>query len=254
MKITVITLFPEMIKPFFNESIIGRAQKSGIVEIEIINLRDFGEGQHKTVDDRPYGGGAGMVLKADCLKDAIDSIKYQESSIKSKSKVVLTSAKGTVFNQSVAERLKGFDQLIIICGHYEGVDERVMNQVDEEISLGDFVMTGGEIATCAIVDSIVRLIPGVLKKEEATREESFGEVLVAELATLFPRDAKLTELIKRNVSHVTLLEHSHFTRPDEIDGERVPEELLTGNHKQIREWRLKNAYLKTLKNRPDLLD
>jgi len=233
MKISIITLFPGMFTGFFNESIIKRAQEKKLVEIELVNLRDFAIDDYGTVDDRPYGGGAGMILRVEPMFNAISNIKYQisKSHIKNQRvKTVLTSAKGRLFNQSFAKRYSQLDHLIIIAGHYEGVDERVLDYVDEEISLGDFVMTGGEITAAAVIDSITRLIPGVLRKEDATEEESFF-------------------VFKEKV----LLEYPHYTRPEEFRGKKVPEILLSGNHKKIREWRLKKAHEETLKKRPDLL-
>lgn len=254
MTISIITLFPEMVQSFLSESIIKRAQDKGKVEIKIVNLRDFGEGVHKTVDDRPYGGGAGMVLRVDCLNKAINHVKTQNSKIKTKdSKTILTSAKGKVFNQSRAEELSKLDNLVIICGHYEGVDERIMDHIDEEISLGDFVMTGGEITACAVIDAVVRLVPGVLKKKEATAEESFFKVGVDELLEIFPTDATLKEKKKNNTTFVTLLEYAHYTRPVDFEGKVVLDVLLSGNHKEIQKWRIENAYLQTKKKRPDLL-
>ncbi|MBI2051811.1 tRNA (guanine(37)-N(1))-methyltransferase [Candidatus Roizmanbacteria bacterium] len=271
MKISIITLFPKMISGFFEESIVKRAIEKGVLEINLVNLRDFAVDEYGSVDDRPYGGGAGMVLRADVIHKAISNItlrqaqgdgeqsrtiKYHISKRQSKNKkerVVLTSAKGKVFNQDKTIEYSKIDHLIIISGHYEGVDERVLDFVDEEISLGDFVLTGGEIAVSAIVDSIARLLPGVLKKEEASRKESFFEISVKHLTEIVGEDKVLKKLKEKGVKTVTLLEYPHYTRPEEFQKKKVPDVLLSGDHKKIEEWRLKKAYEETLKKRPDLL-
>ena len=224
MKISVITLFPDMISSFIKESIIKRAVDKGLVEIELINLRDFAKDKYKSVDDKPYGGGAGMILRVDVLKDAISfAVKNKEG----KTKIVLTSAKGKTYSQKKANDYSKLDHLVIIAGHYEGTDERILNYIDEEISIGDFILTGGEIAASSIIDSVVRLIPEVLKKEEATKEESFSKE--------FP------------------LEYPQYTKPAEFDGNKVPEILLSGDHEKIKEWRLIKSKELTKKLRPDLL-
>ena len=224
MKISVITLFPDMISSFIKESIIKRAVDKGLVEIELINLRDFAKDKYKSVDDKPYGGGAGMILRVDVLKDAISfAVKNKEG----KTKIVLTSAKGKTYSQKKANDYLKLDHLVIIAGHYEGTDERILNYIDEEISIGDFILTGGEIAASSIIDSVVRLIPEVLKKEEATKEESFSKE--------FP------------------LEYPQYTKPAEFDGNKVPEILLSGDHEKIKEWRLIKSKELTKKLRPDLL-
>ncbi|KKS13486.1 tRNA (guanosine(37)-N1)-methyltransferase TrmD [Candidatus Daviesbacteria bacterium RIFOXYD1_FULL_41_10] len=225
MKIQVITLFPEIFKEVLSASIIGRAARCGLVEFEFINLRDFGEGKHKVVDGRPYGGGAGMVLRADILTKALKSAKCKVKS--EKSQVILTSASGKTYKQDDAQRLSKMENVIIVCGHYEGIDQRFIDKyVTEEFSIGDFVLTGGEIPAMAIIDSIVRLIPGVLKKEEATLYESFSE---------------------------NLLEYPQYTRPEEFEGEKVPEVLRSGNHAEIKKWQKEKSLEKTKKVRPDLL-
>ncbi len=251
MKITIITLFPEMIRGFFKESIIRKAQEKGKVEIELVDLRQFATDDYGTVDDRPYGGGAGMVIRADVVVDALKSI--QKTSVK-KPRILLTSAKGTTYTQRKAEELASLKHIIIIAGHYEGFDERVMKHIDEEISIGEFVLTGGEIPAAAIVDSIVRLIPGVLKKSEATMEESFFLMAVDDLIEICGEDAVLGLLKKNNINQVQLVEYPHYTRPEEFEGERVPEILKSGNHEEIRKWRIRQAYQQTKEKRPDLLD
>lgn len=250
MKITVLTLFPEMVSPFTTESIIKRAQKKNSVEIEFVNFREFAGNKHNTVDDKPYGGGAGMVLQVDPIVKALESITYRGSTFKK----ILTSAKGIPYSQKKALEYSKLDHLVIICGHYEGFDERIADYIDEEISLGDFVMTGGEIAAAAIIDSVTRLLTGVLKKEEATQEESFFIVPVEKLAKLVGNTDVISKLQKSNITQVQLLEYPHYTRPEEYNGKRVPDVLLGGNHKQIEEWRIVKSYEETIRKRPDLLD
>lgn len=225
LKISIITLFPEIFPPVLNSSILGRAQKKGLVEFEFINLRQFGEGKHQVVDDRPYGGGAGMVFRSDILAKALNSITNYDTPVQHY--VILTSASGIPFKQAKTRELSKLNHLIIICGHYEGVDQRFIDKyVDEEISIGDYVLTGGEIPAMVIADSVVRLIPSVLEKEEATVNESFTE---------------------------NLLEGPQYTRPEEFEGKRVPKILLSGNHGEITKWRKEKALEKTRKVRPELL-
>ena len=225
MKITIITLFPEVFEPILNTSILKRAQQKGKVTFELINLRDFGEGKHQVVDDKPYGGGTGMVLKPDVLAKALSSITKNITTVSSL--VILTSASGIPYKQKRAQELSKLDHLIIICGHYEGVDQRFIEKfAQEEISIGDYVLTGGEIPAMVIVDSIVRLIPGVLEKPEATLNESFS---------------------------TNLLEHPQYTRPEVFEGKKVPKILRSGNHQQIANWRQEQSLKKTKKTRPDLL-
>lgn len=247
MKITVVTLFPEMIVPFFSASIIKKAQEKKLVQIDVVNLRDFAIDTYKTVDDKPYGGGAGMVIRVDCIKRAIDKVRTQ------KSKVVLTSPRGTVYNQSIAQRFAKLDHLVLIAGHYEGFDARAERYIDEEVSLGDFVMTGGEIVAAAIVDSVVRLIGGVLKKSQAIEQESFFEIPVKKLIDIVGNDGMLDTLIAQGIKTVLLLEYPHYTRPEEFDGQKVPEVLLSGHHDNIEKWRIQKAYETTIVKRPDLL-
>jgi len=239
MKISIITLFPKMISGFFEESIVKRAVEKKVVVIEIINLRDFAIDNYGTVDDRPYGGGAGMILRIEPLYKAIQSaisnfqfsISKQTSNLKKPiSKIILTSPKGKQFDQKKAQEYSKLNHLIIIAGHYEDVDARILDYVDEEISMGDFILTGGEIPASAIVDSIVRLIPGVLKKDQATKNESFS------------------------IDDKKILEHPQYTRPEEFMGKKVPEILLKGDHKKIEKWRLEKSLEETKNKRLDLLD
>lgn len=228
-----------MISGFFEESIVKRAVEKKIVEIKIVNLRDFAIDDYGTVDDRPYGGGAGMILRVEPIYKAIKKITNSELRIKEKNsksvirnqkiKIVLTSPKGKIFDQKKAQEYSKLDNLIIIAGHYEDVDARILDFVDEEISMGDFILTGGEIPASAIVDSVVRLIPGVLKKDQATKNESF------------------------NINDKKILEYPQYTRPEEFMGKKVPEILLKGDHKKIEKWRLEKSLEETQKKRPDLL-
>ncbi len=235
MKISIITLFPEVFNPILNSSILKRAQKKGKIQFEFINLRDFGEGKHQVVDDRPYGGGVGMIFKADILAKALKSVyrlqstARQNGSRKSEvgSQTILMSASGKPYKQNTAQRLSKLDHLIIICGHYEGVDQRFIDKyVDEEVSIGDYVLTGGEIPAMVIVDSVVRLIPGVLEKPEATQNESFSE---------------------------GLLEYPQYTRPEVFEGKKVPKVLLSGNHAEIAKWRTQKSLERTKKIRLDIV-
>lgn len=233
MKISIITLFPEVFEPILDSSILKRAQKKGLVEFELINLRDFGEGKHQVVDDRPYGGGPGMILRADILTKALNSITQHDTAVQRC--VILTSASGNHYKQAKAQELSKLQHIIVICGHYEGVDQRFIDKyVDEEISIGDYVLTGGEIPAMVIVDSITRLIPGVLEKPEATLDESFSSFQ-------YPS------------SNLQLLEYPHYTRPEEFEGKKVPAVLLSGNHAEIKKWRAVKSLEKTKKIRPDLL-
>lgn len=222
-----------MFKGVFENSILKRAQEKGVVEIEFIDIRDFGIGKHKSVDDRPYGGGAGMVMRVDVLKNAIEHTLWKNK--KYTEKIILLDAAGNTYNQKKAGELAKFDHLIILCGHYEGVDQRIRKYIDEEISVGDYVLTGGEIPAMIIADSIIRLLPGALGKDESSQKESFQEIEIK---------GKLN----------ALLEHPHYTKPQEFEKEKIPEVLLSGNHKNIEQWRLKEAIKKTKKKRPDLLD
>lgn len=220
MKISILTLFPDMYTGFVSESIIKRAIDKGIVDIEIINIRDFSKLSNNQVDDTPYGGGAGMVMMVDVVVDAINSVKT------SNSKVILMSPAGVTYNQGIAADLSKEKHLIIVCGHYEGIDERILNYVDMEISIGDYILTGGEIPSMVISDSIIRLLDGVIR-QESYEEESFSN---------------------------NLLDYPVYTKPRVYDGYEVPEVLLSGNHKLINEWRRNAQIEKTKERRPDLLD
>lgn len=225
MRFDILTLFPGMFEKVLGESIVGRAVDKDIIEIRLHNLRDFSIDKHKRVDDYPYGGGLGMVLQCQPIFTALE---YLTEDIGEKPYVLLMSPQGKVFNQNKAGSLLINKNIAIICGHYEGVDERVIeNLVDEEISLGDFVLTGGEIAAMAIVDSMARLVPGVLKDEESYYNESFSN---------------------------GLLEYPQYTRPAEFLSLRVPEILLSGHHANIEKWRRMESIKRTYKKRPDLIE
>ena len=224
MKISILTLFPEMFNGPFSESIVKRSVSKNLVSIKIVNMRDFGVGTRRTVDDTAYGGGVGMLLRVDVVRRAIDAV-YDKSLTKQGQKVILLSAAGKKFDQKKAKTFSKLKHLILVCGHYEGVDYRIRNFIDLEISIGDFVLTGGEIPAMTITDSVVRLISGVLKKD-ATKFESFTD---------------------------NILEYPQYTKPPIYEGLKVPSVLLSGNHKKILEWRKTEALKQTKRNRPDLL-
>ena len=219
MKFDILTLFPEMFTPL-KESIIGRAVEKELIDIKLINIRDFSKDKHKKVDDTPYGGGAGMVMRPDVVYDAYESVKDENA------KVIYMSPKGKVLNQEKVKELSKEKHLIIICGHYEGIDQRVLDEiVDEEISIGDYVLTGGELPAMVLVDSVSRYVEGVLN-EESTSEESFSN---------------------------GLLEYPQYTRPEEFRGQKVPEVLISGHHENIKQWREEQSIKITKKSRPELL-
>lgn len=225
LKVDILTLFPGMFIGPFDESIIGRARKKGLLEINLINFRDFARNKHRIVDDYPFGGGSGMVLKPEPLFEAIDFIAERDG--RRPEHIILLCPQGRLFHQRIAEELAQKQHLVLICGHYEGVDERVRQYLaTDEISIGDYVLTGGELAAMVVVDAVARLLPGVLGDEAATREESFSGLL---------------------------LEYPQYTRPREYRGYTVPEVLLSGDHGRIARWRRQQALLRTLKRRPDLL-
>ncbi len=225
MKIDILTLFPEMFKGPFDVSIIKRAREKGLLDISVTNIRDFAHDKHRIVDDYPFGGGAGMVMKPEPVFAAVEFVRSRSG--QESAKVVLLCPQGRVFNQEMAKDLSKEPHLILICGHYEGIDERVREKlIDEEISIGDFVLTGGELPAMVIVDAVARLIPGVLGEEESYANDSFYE---------------------------GLLEYPQYTRPREFAGMKVPDILLSGDHEKIRQWRRKMSLQRTLERRPDLL-
>jgi tRNA (guanine37-N1)-methyltransferase len=257
MIIDILTLFPKMFQGPFSESIIKRAQEKGLVKINIHNLRDWATDKRKTVDDRPYGGGPGMVMKVEPFDKALQDLgvrkwvfdketKTYNLKPNTSARVILLTPSGKVFNQSLAKKLSRYPRLVLLCGHYEGIDERVKKLVDEEISIGEYVLTGGEIPAMVIVDTVVRLIPGVVGKKESLEWESFST-----------QPKRLNILNKRNNSTIStreaLLEYPQYTRPEVYKGMKVPQILLTGDHKKIAEWRLKKAIERTRKRKPDLL-
>ena len=220
MKFDVLTLFPEMFE-CLKESIIGRAMEKDLIQINLINIRDFSKDKHKKVDDTPYGGGAGMVIRPDVVYEAYQSIQDKQA------KVIYLSPQGKVLNQDKVKELATEEHLILLCGHYEGIDQRVLDEiVDEEISIGDYVLTGGELPTMVLIDSVSRYVTGVLN-EDSTKEESFSN---------------------------KLLEYPQYTRPEEFRGKRVPEVLISGHHKNIKEWREEKSLEVTKNKRPDLLE
>lgn len=222
MKVTILSLFPQMIQPILNASILKRAQNQGAVDFQVINFRDFSQNKHQSVDDTPYGGGAGMVLSVEPIYHALRSIEDID-----KAHIILLSPQGKVYDQGQAKTLSTYDHLVLICGHYEGFDDRIRSLVDQEISIGDYVLTGGEIAALAIADSVVRLLPGVLGDEESYKLDSFYD---------------------------GLLDYPHYTKPRVFNQMEVPEVLLSGHHKNIDTWRQNASLNRTKERRPDLYE
>jgi len=223
--IDVLTLFPEVFSGVLASSILKRAQEKKALEVHLNHLRQWSTDAHQTVDDRPYGGGPGMVLMVEPIYKAVQELKAQAAS---PTKVILLSPQGKTFSQAQANKLSQEKHIILICGHYEGVDERVVeNLVDEELSIGDYVLTGGELPALVVIDAVARLLPGVLTKEEATRQESFQQ---------------------------NRLDYPQYTRPEVFQGWEVPKILLSGNHQQVDQWRQEKAMEKTKELRPDLLE
>lgn len=219
MKFDVLTLFPEMFSAL-DESIVGRGKEKGLIDINLINIRDFSKDKHKKVDDTPYGGGAGMVIKPDVVYDAYCSIKSNNA------KVIYMSPQGKTLNQQIVQDLAKEENIILLCGHYEGIDQRVIDEIiDEEISIGDYVLTGGELPSMVLIDSVSRYVKGVLK-EDSVQEESFTN---------------------------GLLEYPQYTRPETFLGKGVPDVLISGHHENVRKWRKKQEIINTYLKRPDLL-
>ncbi|WP_239254323.1 tRNA (guanosine(37)-N1)-methyltransferase TrmD [Listeria ilorinensis] len=224
MQIDILTLFPDMFSGVVGSSIIKKAIEKDLVHVQITDFRAYAEGKHQVVDDYPYGGGAGMLLKAQPLFDAVEAVKQDEK----QPRVILMDPAGRPFNQALAEEFAEEEQLIFICGHYEGYDERIRTSlVTDEVSIGDYILTGGEIGAMAMMDSVIRLLPGALGNQESAITDSFS---------------------------TGLLEHPHYTRPSEFRGMRVPEILLSGNHAKIAEWRHQESLKRTFLRRPDLLE
>ncbi|ALC91001.1 tRNA (guanine-N1)-methyltransferase [Bacillus sp. FJAT-18017] len=224
MKIDVLTLFPEMFEGVFGSSILKRAREKEAVTYNVVNFREYADNKHKTVDDYPYGGGAGMVLKPQPIFDAVEALSQDTSA---KPRVILLCPQGERHSQKKAEQLSEEEHLIFICGHYEGYDERIRDIVTDEISIGDFILTGGELGAMVVIDSVVRLLPEVLGKQESHIQDSFS---------------------------TGLLEHPHYTRPADFRGLKVPDVLISGNHKLVDEWRIKESLRRTWERRPDLFD
>ena len=223
MKVSVISLFPEMFQAITQYGVTGRAIKSGLVEVDFFNPRDFTHDKHKTVDDRPYGGGPGMLMKVQPLKDAIVSAKLSVPN----AKVIYLSPQGRTLTQEGVQQLAKQAEFILVAGRYEGVDERfIQSEIDEEWSIGDFVLSGGELPAMVLMDAVFRMVPGVLGKQASADEDSFSD---------------------------GLLDCPHYTRPEVLNGEPVPSVLLSGNHEEIRRWRLKQKLGRTFQRRPDLL-
>jgi tRNA (guanine-N(1)-)-methyltransferase len=220
VRFDILTLFPEMIEGMLNQSILKRAIEKKIIEVNIINFRDFSTNKHSTVDDYAYGGGAGMLISVEPIHLAMKTIPNIDKAYK-----ILTSPSGNVYNQNKAEKLSKLDHIVIVCGHYEGIDNRILDYIDEEISIGDYVLTGGEIPACAIIDSIARLVPGVISDES----------IVGESFTM------------------GLLEYPQYTRPYEYDGKKVPDVLVSGHHANIKKWQRHQSLKKTYEVRPELL-
>lgn len=225
MDFTVLTLFPELMDAFFNHGMILRGIEKKLISGKSINIRDFSNDRHNTVDDRPYGGGSGMIMKPEPLQAAIIKARKETPD----SRVILMSPQGKRFNQRTAQNLAADKKgLIFVCGRYEGIDERIYSQwIDDEISIGDYVMTGGELAAMTIIDSVARLVPGVLGSSESSKSDSFSD---------------------------DRLEYAQYTRPEEFNGQTVPEVLLSGNHEKIRQWRKKSSFMRTFLKRPDLFE
>jgi tRNA (guanine37-N1)-methyltransferase len=223
LEVDILTLFPRMVAGYLEESILGKARESGLLEVRVTDIRDHAAGKHKVADDAPYGGGAGMVMKPEPLTEAIEAAKARLPG----ALVVLTSPRGERLSQQLARRFAEHGKLILACGRYEGVDERVMAVVDTEVSLGDFVLTGGELAALCVVDASARLVPGVLGNTASAEAESFA-------------------------GEDGLLEHPHYTRPPEYRGMKVPEVLTSGDHRRINRWRRREALRATRDRRPDL--
>jgi tRNA (guanine37-N1)-methyltransferase len=221
VKIDVLTLFPAMFAGPLDESIIKRARDAGLLELRIHQLRDYAHDRHKTVDDRPFGGGPGMLLKPEPIFEAVEALKREQT------RVILLSPSGRAFNQAIARELAAFDDLLLVTGHYEGFDERIREELaDDELSIGDYVLTNGALPAMVVIDTVARLLPGVLGDDESSHEESF--------------------------SH-GLLEYPQYTRPAEFRGMKVPDVLLSGNHPQIAKWRAEQSRQRTKERRPDLL-
>jgi tRNA (guanine37-N1)-methyltransferase len=253
MKIDILTIFPDFFRGPLDYGIVRRARETGLVEINIHDLREFTKDKHRSVDDRPFGGGEGMVLKPEPIFECLESfgdVAPREARLTgdTKQSVILLSAQGRRLDQALAAELSSLDRIVLICGRYEGVDERISEHLaDREVSIGDYVLSGGELGAAVIVDTATRLLPGAVRNQNSTRQESFTESVAGQAEP------------KGNGPSSTcvsggLLDYPHYTRPADFRGMAVPEVLVNGNHDQIRSWRRKTALAKTLRNRPDLLE
>jgi tRNA (guanine37-N1)-methyltransferase len=220
LRFDILTLFPEMFQGPLDESLLKKARDKGLLDINLVNIRDFADDKHKTADDSPYGGGAGMVMKVDVIAKALSRVAGHGS------RVILLCPTGKLLTQEKVKELAQLKQLTLLCGHYEGIDERIRGMVDEEISIGDYVLTGGELPAMVLIDAVARHIPGVVKEAESVKKDSFYE---------------------------GLLDHPSYTKPEEFEGKKVPDVLTSGHHKEIDRWRRKESLKKTLYRRPDLL-
>ena len=273
MRFDLITIFPEFFRGPLDYGIVRRARESGLIEIGIHDLRNFTHDRHRTVDDRPFGGGEGMVLKPEPIFDAVESLTG-DTGMGADTSIVLLSASGKLFRQEMARRLSRQLRIILLCGRYEGVDERVVEHLaTDEVSIGDFVLSGGELPAALVLDAVTRLLPGALGNEDSTMNESFAAVFGDQLAgdqfsaTSIQSRLRTAEQVAENVSaaksrvanhesRITdrgILDYPHYTRPQSFRGWEVPEVLIGGNHEQIRRWRHQQALAKTMRNRPDLL-
>jgi tRNA (guanine37-N1)-methyltransferase len=249
MKADIVTIFPDFFRGPLDYGITRRASEMGLVKIEIHDLRQFTHDRHRTVDDRPFGGGEGMVLKPEPIFECLEQLGVapRETRVSgiAKESVILLSAQGQKFTQALASELARLDRIVLICGRYEGVDERVSEFIgDRELSIGDFVLSGGELGAAVIVEAVTRLLPGAVGNEASTRQESFTS----------HRSAVPAEGPDSTCGSNGLLDYPHYTRPADFRGMAVPEVLINGNHQQIRNWRREQALKKTLRNRPDLLE
>jgi tRNA (guanine37-N1)-methyltransferase len=249
MKADIVTIFPDFFAGPLDHGITRRAAEMGLVKIEVHDLRNFTHDKHRTVDDRPFGGGEGMVLKPEPIFDSLEPLQLASRELRLagavRESVILLSAQGERFRQKVAAELAALDRIVLICGRYEGVDERVADYLaDRELSIGDYVLSGGELAAAVIIEAVTRLLPGAVGNEASTRQESFTAHTVSGSAAA----------PDSTCGSGGLLDYPHYTRPAEFRGMTVPEVLINGNHQQIRRWRREQALQKTLRNRPDLLD
>jgi tRNA (guanine37-N1)-methyltransferase len=243
MKFEIVTIFPDFFRGPLDYGIVRRAREARLIEISMHDLRAFTSDKHKTVDDRPFGGGEGMVLKPEPIFACVESLGIAPREQRTRETVILLSPQGRMFNQALAQELAQMDRIVLLCGRYEGVDERVAEMLaDREVSVGDYVLSGGELGAAVIMDTVTRLLPGALGNEASAQQESFSAV---EKAGVAGPDS--------TCSSGGLLDYPHYTRPAEFRGMPVPDVLVGGNHEQIRKWRRRKALEKTLRNRPDLL-